>query len=140
MAALTLYFDSACLFCRREMARLRRWDRPGRLAFVDIAAPGFDPAPLGTTLAAMNAELHGLRADGAMLVGTAAILEAYTLAGRAWLVWPLRVPALRPMLASAYRGFARNRYRFSRWLRIDGAPRTCDGDRCAIYFGGKDGA
>jgi len=78
MAALTLYFDSACPFCRREMARLRRWDRPGRLAFVDIAAPGFDPAPLGTTLAAMNAELHGLRTDGAMLVGTATILEAYT--------------------------------------------------------------
>ncbi len=140
MAALTLYFDNACPFCRREMVRLRRWDRAGRLAFVDIAAPEFDPAPLGASLAAMNTELHGLRADGAMLVGTSAILEAYTLVGRAWLVWPLRVPALRPLLASAYRSFARNRYRISRWLRIDGARRVCDSDRCQIYFGGKNGA
>ncbi|WP_426320899.1 thiol-disulfide oxidoreductase DCC family protein [Pseudoduganella sp. R-43] len=140
MAALTLFFDNACPFCRSEMSRLRRWDRAGRLAFVDIAAPGFDPAPLGASLAAMNTELHGLRADGAMLVGTDAILAAYTLAGRAWLVWPLRVAALRPMLASAYRSFARNRYRISRWLRIDGARPACDGERCQAYFGGKDGA
>ncbi|WP_426168068.1 thiol-disulfide oxidoreductase DCC family protein [Pseudoduganella sp. S-14] len=140
MAALTLFFDNACPFCRSEMSRLRRWDRAGRLAFVDIAAPGFDPAPLGTSLAAMNTELHGLRADGAMLVGTDAILAAYTLAGRAWLVWPLRVAALRPMLAAAYRSFARNRYRISRWLRIDGARPACDGERCQVYFGGKDGA
>lgn len=140
MVTLTLYFDDACPFCRREMARLRRWDRTGRLAFVDIAAPGFDPAPLGASLAAMNTELHGRRADGSMLVGTDAILEAYTMAGRAWLVWPLRVPALRPSLAAAYRSFARNRYRISRWLGIGGARPACDGDRCEIYFGGKDGA
>jgi predicted DCC family thiol-disulfide oxidoreductase YuxK len=130
MVALTLYFDSACPFCRREMARLGGWDRLGRLAFVDIAEPGFDPAPLGVTLAAMNTELHGMRADGSMLVGTDAILEAYTLAGRGWLVSPLRVAALRLMLASAYRSFARNRYRISRWLGIDG---------CQIYFGGQNG-
>ena len=140
MAALTLFFDNACPFCRSEMSRLRRWDRAGRLAFVDIAAPGFDPAPLGASLVAMNTELHGLRADGAMLVGTDAILAAYTLAGRAWLVWPLRVAALRPMLASAYRRFASNRYRISRWLRIDGARPACDSERCQVYFGGKDGA
>jgi len=140
MAELTLYFDDACVFCRREMARLRRWDRTGRLAFVDIAAPGFDPTPLGVTLAAMNTELHGQRADGAMLVGTSAILEAYTLVGRAWLVWPLRVPGLRPVLASVYRSFARNRYRISRWLRIDDARPACDGDRCEMYIGGNNGA
>ncbi|KQV44806.1 MULTISPECIES: thiol-disulfide oxidoreductase DCC family protein [unclassified Duganella] len=140
MSVLTLYFDDACPFCRREMARLRRWDHSGQLEFVDIAAQGFDPAPLGASLAAMNTELHGLRANGTMLVGTDAILEAYTLVGRSCLVWPLRVPALRPLLASAYRSFARNRYRISRWLRIGAARPACDGDRCQIYFGGKDGA
>jgi predicted DCC family thiol-disulfide oxidoreductase YuxK len=39
MADLTLYFDSACPLCRREMNRLRRWDRAGRLAFVDMSGP-----------------------------------------------------------------------------------------------------
>jgi predicted DCC family thiol-disulfide oxidoreductase YuxK len=139
MADLTLYFDSACPLCRREMNRLRRWDRAGRLAFVDMSAPGFDPAPLGVTLAALNAELHGLRADGAMLVGTDAILEAYTLAGRRWLVWPLRVRLLRPMLASAYRSLARNRYRVSRWIGLETAHKACNGDNCKIYFGDHHG-
>jgi predicted DCC family thiol-disulfide oxidoreductase YuxK len=139
MADLTLYFDSACPLCRREMNRLRRWDRAGRLAFVDMSAPGFDPAPLGVTLAALNAELHGLRADGAMLVGTDAILEAYTLAGRRWLVWPLRVRLLRPMLASAYRSLARNRYRVSRWIGLETAHKACNGDSCKIYFGDHHG-
>jgi len=135
MTALTLYFDSACPLCRREMRRLERWDRKGRLAFVDMSKPGFDPAPLGATLDAMNAELHGLRADGAMLIGTDAILEAFTLAGRAWMVWPLRIRLLRPMLASAYRSLARNRYRVSRWIGLGKTHQACDGDTCKIYFG-----
>lgn len=139
MAGLTLFFDSACPLCRSEMSRLRRWDRAGRLAFVDMSASGFDPAPLGVTLAAMNAELHGLRADGAMLVGTDAILEAYTLAGRRWLVWPLRVRVLRPMLASAYRSLARNRYRVSRWIGLGAAHKACDGATCKVYFGDHHG-
>lgn len=139
MAALTLYFDKACPFCRREMARLGRWDPGGRLAFVDITAEGFDPRPLGVTLAALNTEMHGLRADGVMLVGTDAILEAYTLVGRSWLVWPLRVRLLRPTLASAYRSFARNRYRISRWLGIGGARGACDGDACQNYSGDHHG-
>ncbi|WP_083940988.1 thiol-disulfide oxidoreductase DCC family protein [Pseudoduganella violaceinigra] len=139
MNALTLYFDSACPFCRHEMARLERWDRHGRLAFVDIAATGFDPSPLGVSLAAMNMELHGVRADGAMLVGTDAILAAYTLAGRSWLVWPLRLRFLRPVLAWAYRGFARRRYAISRWLGLGGPGGACDGAACAIYVGDRHG-
>lgn len=139
MAELTLYFDNACPFCRREMARLAQWDGAGRLAFVDIAQPGFDPAPLGATLAAMNRELHGRRADGAMLVGTDAILAAYTVAGRPWLVWPLRVRLLQPMLAAAYRSFARNRYRISRWLRLDAGASQCDANTCPTSLGGRHG-
>lgn len=139
MAMLNLYFDSACPLCSREMDRLRRWDRAGHLGFIDMSAPEFDPASLGVTLGAMDAELHGLRADGSMLVGTDAILEAYTLVGRGWLVWPLRVRFLRPMLASAYRSLARNRYRVSRWLGIGPVHRNCDGDRCRIYFGDHHG-
>lgn len=139
MAALTLYFDSACPFCRREMQRLRRWDAAGRLAFIDMSPPDFDPAALGVTLAAMNAELHALRADGAMLIGTDAILEAYTLAGRSWLVWPLRVDWLRPVLASAYRSFARNRYQISRWLGLGERKSACDGGHCPTYFGDPHG-
>ncbi|WP_269533672.1 thiol-disulfide oxidoreductase DCC family protein [Chitinimonas sp. BJYL2] len=113
---LTLFYDSLCPLCDAEMTRLRRADRLGRLAFIDMQAAGFDAADYGTTWAAMDAELHGLRDDGRMLIGIDCIAAAYTAVGKAWLVWPLRLPFARPAWQAAYRWFARNRYRASRWL------------------------
>lgn len=139
MTMLTLYFDGACVFCRREMARLGRWDTTGKLAFIDIAEPGFDPQTLGVTLQAMNTLLHGSRPDGSMVVGTDAILEAYSLVGRGWLVWPLRVRLLRPALSSAYAAFARHRYRISSLLGIGAGGHACDNGRCSIKTGGRHG-
>ena len=43
---------------------------------------------------------------------------------RGWMMAPLRVRMLRPLLAALYRGFARNRYRISGWL---GRPACADG-------------
>ena len=129
--ALTLYFDGRCPFCVRSMARLRGWDRAGQLGFVDIAAPGFDPAPLGVTLDALNRELHATSADGTLLVGIDSMLAAYTLAGQGWRVWLLRIRPLRPPLATLYRWFARHRYRFSRLFGYR-LPAACDGATCAI--------
>lgn len=126
---LTLYYDGNCPFCLAEMHRLMRWNRAGRLGFVDISAPDFDPAPLGVDMAALDRELHGSTADGRLLVGIDSMLAAYTLVGRAWIVLPLRVRVLRPLLASLYRGFARNRYRFSRWMGYKSA-RQCEGGVC----------
>jgi predicted DCC family thiol-disulfide oxidoreductase YuxK len=59
------------------------------------------------------------------------MLAAYTLAGRGWLVWPLRIPLLRPALAAAYRWFARHRYAISKRLGIR-LPGGCNGDVCGI--------
>lgn len=129
--ALLLFFDGQCPFCAAEMQRLRSWDRHQRLGFSDIAAPGFDPAPLGVDMAALNRELHSLTHDGRLLVGIDSMLAAYTLVGRGWLVWPLRVPGLRRLLAALYRSFARHRYLLSRWLGYRATP-ACDGDQCSI--------
>jgi predicted DCC family thiol-disulfide oxidoreductase YuxK len=126
-AALTLYYDGKCPFCRTEMARLGRWDRAGRLAFVDMSVPGFDPSHLGVTMAQMDREMVSQRADGTILSGTESILAAYPLVGRGWVVWPLRVPVLRGLLSWLYRLFARNRYRMSRLLGYQGSPPCVDG-------------
>src|SRR6476646_4420535 len=113
---LTLYFDGNCPFCAAEMKRLRTWNTAGKLEFVDMTDPLFDPALLGVTMADLDRELHSRTASGIMLVGIDSMLAAYTLVGKAWLVWPLRIAFLRPVLTSLYRRFARNRYRFSRLL------------------------
>ena len=116
MVALTLYFDGHCAFCAAEMRRLRRWDRYGALSYIDIAEPGFDPAILNVDMAALDREIHSRTELGVVLIGIDSLLAAYTLVGKGWLVWPLRVRLLRPALAAAYRLFARHRYRVSRWL------------------------
>ena len=122
---LTLYYDGHCAFCTREVARLARWDRAGRLAFVDIAQPGFDPAPLGASMAELNRAMHSRTAQGQLLVGVDSMLAAYPLVGRGALVWPLRLPLLRGVLAALYRLFARHRYAISRLLGIK-APACAD--------------
>jgi predicted DCC family thiol-disulfide oxidoreductase YuxK len=130
-AALTLYIDGNCPFCVAELTRLRAWDRHGKLAFVDIAAPGFDPAPLGVDLAALNRQLHGWTEEGRCVVGIDSMIAAYTLVGRGWLVAPLRVPVLRPAFRAFYRAFARNRMTISRRLGLKIRP-ACTDEKCAL--------
>lgn len=128
--ALTLFFDGRCALCSAEMTRLHRWDRHHRLAFVDIARPDFSTTGLGVDLAALNTLMHSLTADGRLLVGIDSLLAAYTLTGRGWLVLPLRVPLLRPLLAHLYRLVARNRYRISAWFGYRPVPAGCDDGVC----------
>jgi predicted DCC family thiol-disulfide oxidoreductase YuxK len=115
-ADLTLYYDGKCAFCTREMMRLAGWDKRARLAFVDIAQPGFDPAHLGLSMADLNREMASQTAAGQVLIGVDSMLAAYPLVGRGMLVWPLRVPGLRQLLTFLYRQFARHRYAMSKLL------------------------
>jgi predicted DCC family thiol-disulfide oxidoreductase YuxK len=128
---LTLYFDGQCPFCVAEMRRLRSWDHLGRLGFVDIAEPGFDAAPLGVSLAALNRELHSWTATGQCLVGIDSMIAAYTLVGRGWYVIPLRVHGTREICQVLYRVFAQNRQRISRWLGYKSAP-VCTNGSCDL--------
>lgn len=125
---LTLYYDGKCLFCAAGMRRLAGWDRANRLDYVDMSQPGFDPSHLNATMDDLNREMVSQRADGTVLVGVQSLLAAYTLVGKGWLVWPLRVPLLRDLLSWMYRVFARNRYKMSALLGYK-AP-ACDSGAC----------
>lgn len=129
--ALTLFYDGRCPFRVAGMRRLHGWDGAARLAFVDMSQPGFDPSPLGTDMEALNRELHGRTDAGEVLVGIDCMLAAYTLAGRGWLVWPLRIRSLRPGLAAFYRWFARHRYAISRRLGLR-LPPSCEDGVCRM--------
>ena len=128
---LALFYDGNCVFCTQEMTRLRRWDTAGRLGFVDIAEPDFDPAILGVDMAALNAELHSLTSGGQVLVGIDSLLAAYSLVGRGWIMSPLRVRLLRPVFSTLYRKFARHRYRISSLLGLSAAP-ACAAGTCSM--------
>lgn len=126
MADLTLFYDSRCPLCTAEMRRLGELDRHRRLAFLDMHGEGFDAAAYGTTLAAMDAELHGQTADGRILVGIDCIAAAYGAVGRGWLVWPLTVEATKPLWRRLYRLFARNRYRASKLMGYGCGSEACE--------------
>ncbi|WP_321848885.1 DUF393 domain-containing protein [Burkholderia diffusa] len=128
---LVLYFDGRCPLCVAAIQRLRARDARQQLAFVDIAGRGFDPAPLGVDLPALNRELHVRLPDGRMLTGVDGILAAHALTGRSRLVRLLRVPVVRSALALLYRRVARNRLAVSRWLGYR-AEAPCDGVACGI--------
>ena len=125
---LTLYYDGKCAFCATEMQRLAGWDRANRLDYIDISQPGFDPSHLNVSMEDLNLEMASQTADGKVLIGVDSLLAAYTLAGKGWLVWPLRVPLLRDFLAWLYRLFARNRYKMSELLGYQAPP--CHGGVC----------
>jgi predicted DCC family thiol-disulfide oxidoreductase YuxK len=128
MAELTLLFDGGCPLCLREVNTLRRRDRGvGRLAFVDVNDPAYDPARhSGITYAEAMGRMHALRADGAVIRDVEVFRQAYALVNLGWLYAPTRWPLLRPLVDALYGLWARWR------LAITGRPsldRLCR-DRC----------
>lgn len=113
---LLLFYDGQCPLCRREIEWLRRFDRRGRLALVDISRGEFDPSEFGFSRETLDAELHGILPDGRVVRRIEAVHEAYRAVGLGWLVAPLRLPGVRRMADIAYGWFARHRLAIGRWL------------------------
>lgn len=118
--AVTVWYDSACPLCRREIALMRRLDRRGRIAFIDLDTAATCP----TDRAAMLARLHA-REDGELRSGAAAFAAMWR---QIPLLRPLGLAARHPrvlaMLERAYLRFLRLRPRLQSFARrLEGAPR-----------------
>lgn len=114
MSTLTVWFDGGCPLCVREIALMRRLDRRGAIAFVDVAEPGGAcPIDRGELLARFHA-----REDGVLLSGAAAFAAMWRA-----------IPLLRPLgllarnrwvlagLERLYIRFLRVRPRLQAWMR-----------------------
>lgn len=131
----TILIDGSCALCRRESAFLRRLDRGrGRLRIVDIASPDFDPTQLGTTMAAVMGQIHGVAPDGTLVRGMEVFRRAYAAVGRRWLLSWTAWPIARPIVDRLYLWFARHRVRIGTVAaRLMGEKRpVCGGDRCSM--------
>ncbi|WP_137937987.1 DUF393 domain-containing protein [Chitinivorax sp. B] len=107
--ALTVFFDSNCPLCMREVRMLAKLDKHGALNFMDAAAPDFNAASWGFEQEDLMARLHALGEDGQLHTGMDAARAMYTAIGAGWLVAPTRWPGLRQLSDAAYRLFARHR-------------------------------
>ena len=103
----TLFYDSKCPLCRREIATLTRLAGPG-LVFADIHSAHHPGVPDVDTLLR---NLHLQRDSGEFVVGLEANVAAWqhTSFGMVWrvlLLWPVR-----PLAEIAYKYWAERRYR-----------------------------
>lgn len=117
----TLYYDSQCPLCRREIRTLDRL-QTGGLAFADI----HDPALAGGGLPdreQLLRRLHLRDADGRWHLGLHANVRAWSHTRLGWLLRPLLWPGIHALASRVYRRWADRRYR-RRYL-----CQACTGDR-----------
>lgn len=125
---VTLLFDGDCPLCRREVAWLLTRDNGrGRLAAVDIAAPGFDPGLYGCSQETLMARIHAVGPDGRIVEGVEVFRRAWGAVGLGWLMAWTAWPVLRALADAGYRVFARNR------LRWTGRGGECADGRCVAH-------
>lgn len=108
---VTVWFDSGCPLCQREIALMRRLDRRGAIRFIDACDPTSScPIDRGDILARFHAEENGRLLSGA--AAFAAMWRAIPL------LRPLGIIAgwgpATPVFEMIYRGFLRVRPRLQR--------------------------
>ena len=113
---IEVFYDGGCPLCRREIRLIRRLDRRGAIAFVDVADPS---APISCPVdrAQLLQRFHA-RENGQMLPGAAAFAAMWRAVP---LLRPLghvaRIPIVLRMLEQAYVRFLRVRPRLQKLLR-----------------------
>lgn len=112
--AVTIWFDSACPLCSREIALMRRLDRAGRIEFVDLLDQA-TTCPVARE--DMLARFHAREGD-TLHAGAAAFAAMWrTLPALRWLGQLARLPGMLWLLERAYRQFLRVRPFIVRRLR-----------------------
>ena len=111
---LPLLFDGACPFCCREVSFLRAHDRHGRLNFVDIDSPDYEPeAFAGISYRQAMGRMHALRRNGEVVRDVAVFREAYQLVDWGWLYAPTAWPGVAVVVDGVYKIWARLRLRLT---------------------------
>jgi predicted DCC family thiol-disulfide oxidoreductase YuxK len=119
---LTVLFDGSCSLCRASVARVRLFDRRGRIEFLSLHDPSamhrFPSIDREEAMRSMQAVDKQLRvytgADAWAQIGL-------RLPGWNLLAWILLVPGVRWMARLIYGWVARNRYRWNRGVCADGS-------------------
>ena len=126
---LTIFYDSACPLCANEMAQLKKNDRLNKIHLEDLNSEDLLTRYPDIDIEKANTILHGLTADGKMLLGLDVTAMAWGLTGKHCWVKLLRLPLIKPVADKAYLAFAKNRYRISYLLT---GQKRCTADSCSI--------
>lgn len=107
-----LLFDGRCGFCRRWVARLRAWDRRGRIETLDGALRRERPELPPISDAAMDRAMQLVLPDGRVVGGGEALREVLRyLPGGPPLRLLLSLPGIRSVVDAGYAWVAARRHR-----------------------------
>lgn len=122
---LTIFYDSTCVLCMREMQQLQQLDVKKSLDFIALndtkqmqLHPNIDPKEASKIL-------HAQQSNGQLLLGLDATCYAWQLVNKHKWLQILRWPIIRHIADLAYRFFARNRYWISYLLTGQKPCTTC---------------
>lgn len=142
---ITIFHDGNCPICRLDIANLRSRNVEDRLRFIDIAAPDFDPAPYGMTLAEFAAQIRAQLPDGSLITGMEVFRRAYRAVGLGWIIAPANWGPLKAPADALYRFFARHRPAISRRFgslfealaacQAERRARACRSGQCRVPSG-----
>ena len=124
MQALTIFFDSTCPLCAKEMQALSAYDSAGNFHMVDLHGEEFREKYAHISYDDAMRVLHGEK-NGTVLKGLDVTAAAWKAVGKKSWVQVLRWPVIRWVADRAYIFFADNRYRLS-WM-LTGQARCRNG-------------
>jgi predicted DCC family thiol-disulfide oxidoreductase YuxK len=122
VAELTVLYDGHCALCRASADRVRRLDRRGRIALVDLHDPAvaarFPQVEREKALRLMQAvDGRGRVTSGVdAWAGIGGLLPGWRL-----VAWALKLPGIHAVAGWVYGWVARNRYRWNREACADGS-------------------
>ncbi len=102
-----LIYDAQCPFCRRWVARLKRWDWRDRIRLLPLQDPAA-PTLAGRPREVLQQAAHLVREDGAVFGGAWAAREVFAYLPAGWLLRTLaRLPGAMALADRGYRWVAR---------------------------------
>lgn len=111
---VTVWFDGGCPLCRREIGLMRRLDRRGAIAFIDLTT---EDATCPLDRAELLARFHAQERTGPVVSGAAAFAAIWrAIPALAWAGQAARLPPLAWLLEQGYRVWLRVRPALQRML------------------------
>ncbi|ODP98414.1 thiol-disulfide oxidoreductase DCC [Salinivibrio sp. SS3] len=122
---VTVFYDSMCPLCVKEMRKLSRWDIQGALQLVDIHQADFSVRFPDIDPSAANRILHAQDSGGQIVYGLDATYVAWRAVNKGyWVKW-LRWPGIAWFADKLYLFFAQHRYRISALLTGQARCQQC---------------
>jgi predicted DCC family thiol-disulfide oxidoreductase YuxK len=123
-------WDGHCVFCRKQVTRLRELDWQNRLSFLSLHDPRVAVRYPQLSYDQLMAEMWVMARSGEQFGGADSLRYLSRVMPTLWPIAPfLHLPFCMPIWRSLYQWVARRRYRI--------AGKDCEGGTCQIHAKGK---